>query len=1157
MKKFLFGLLAGLLLMASPALASGGGGSQVYSNWFTVGTPTTSTITGSSTAHAFPISTGQTARICNQGTTDVYINAQGTTSGVTATTSSSWIQAGTCQAFNLKPFDVQYTYWAGITSGASTTVYVETGLGTPISRAAPSGGGGGGCSGTCVTSIGISAPAEINVAGSPVTSSGIIALTWNAQTKNFVLAGPTSGSNATPTFRALVGADLPVPGASSLGGVDSLSRAAHTFLTAINTDGTVSQAAIVGSDLPNPSATTLGGIQSAAAVSHQWIASISTSGVPALSQPAFTDISGTLAATQCPAPSSSTVGCVRSSAVVTHNFMTGYSTAGVPSIAQPAFTDISGLLTTAQLPTLNSANIFVGNSSNVATGVAMSGDCSLANTGAITCTLTNGVAFANIATSGSANDLIAGVVSSSRGGAGAVSGILKANGTGTVSQAVPNTDYAPAGQVAISGTGATVTAAQWAAYTSFVVTASSQTLTIPATSTLNNGGGISVAANGGAVTVQANAADNINGGSSGGTVSCASGLTCFFWTDGSGHIYANPLTAGAGSGTVTSAALTMPGIFSVSGSPITTSGTFAVTASGTSGGIPYFNSATTLASSAALTANLPVFGGGAGVAPISGTRTGNTTTVATGTGTYTNGDGVKIDANGNLVDAGGAYAAGTITSLTCGTGLSGGTITTTGTCSFAAIAADNVLGNASGSSAAPGAVALVSCSGASNALTYNTTTHAFGCNTVSGSGTVTSVGLSMPGIFTVTGSPVTGSGTLTATANGTSGGLPYFSSATTLSSSGAYTTGQILVGGGTGAAPTSSANASLSTGALTLGASGTVGSVTMGNATSGTVTLDTVTGALGSVNAHFPANTGTVDELNLAATYTAAKTFTNSDLLLLGSSTGATTFTSDNAGASNFTLHFPAANDTLVDLAGTQTLTGKTYDTAGSGNVFKINGTTITAIKGNTATVATVSGAVTTSDCVQWDASGNLVDSGAACSGGSTAHPGFASGNYYGGPLFNGVTASRTITSNTLYAIPFPVPSTTTFTKMSIDVTTNAASSACELGVYNNSNGQPSSLVQDVGNVATTTNGSQELTGKTITLNAGWYWLVVGCNNSSLSLEGGNTGSSNFYMGSTSQTSSAVEMTAAWTYSVGGLPGTFPTPSYTTSTSSPLMYMRL
>ena len=57
-----------------------------------------------------------------------------------------------------------------------------------------------------------------------------------------------------------------------------------------------------------------------------------------------------------------------------------------------------------------------------------------------------------------------------------------------------------------------------------------------------------------------------------------------------------------------------------------------------------------------------------------------------------------------------------------------------------------------------------------------------------------------------------------------------------------------------------------------LGASGTLGSVALGNATSGTVTLNTVTGALGSVTASLPANTGTLAETNLAQTWSANQT---------------------------------------------------------------------------------------------------------------------------------------------------------------------------------------------------------------------------------------------------------------------------------------------
>lgn len=68
--------------------------------------------------------------------------------------------------------------------------------------------------------------------------------------------------------------------------------------------------------------------------------------------------------------------------------------------------------------------------------------------------------------------------------------------------------------------------------------------------------------------------------------------------------------------------------------------------------------------------------------------------------------------------------------------------------------------------------------------------------------------------------------------------------------------------------------------------------------------------------------------------WTAAQTFTNSDILLLGSSTGATTFTSANSSATNYTLTFPAITDTLVTLTATQTLTNKTISGAALSGTF-------------------------------------------------------------------------------------------------------------------------------------------------------------------------------------------------------------------------------
>ncbi len=80
-------------------------------------------------------------------------------------------------------------------------------------------------------------------------------------------------------------------------------------------------------------------------------------------------------------------------------------------------------------------------------------------------------------------------------------------------------------------------------------------------------------------------------------------------TDGS-----NGACSGGGSGTVTSVGFT-GGLLSVA-TPTTTP---AFTVAGTSGGIPYFSSASTWASSALLAVNAPVLGGGAGAAPFTST----------------------------------------------------------------------------------------------------------------------------------------------------------------------------------------------------------------------------------------------------------------------------------------------------------------------------------------------------------------------------------------------------------------------------------------------------------------------------------------------------------------------------------------------------------
>ena len=112
-----------------------------------------------------------------------------------------------------------------------------------------------------------------------------------------------------------------------------------------------------------------------------------------------------------------------------------------------------------------------------------------------------------------------------------------------------------------------------------------------------------------------------------------------------------------------------------------------------------------------------------------------------------------------------------------------------------------------------------------------------------------------------------------------------------------------------------------------------------------------------------PANTGTLAELNLAETWAAAQTFTNSDLLLLGSSTGATTFTSANASGTAYTVTVPANTGTLAELNLAQTFSAVQ-------TISAANGLVLSAMTG-TACLEEVSGVVTST--------------GSACGAGSPA----------------------------------------------------------------------------------------------------------------------------------------------------------------------------
>ena len=93
-------------------------------------------------------------------------------------------------------------------TGSLVTSSVKLTNGAATGKFLRSDSSGNGTWQSTVTSVGLSVPSFLSVSGSPITTTGTLAVSLSTQTANQVFAGPTSGGAATPTFRALVASDL-------------------------------------------------------------------------------------------------------------------------------------------------------------------------------------------------------------------------------------------------------------------------------------------------------------------------------------------------------------------------------------------------------------------------------------------------------------------------------------------------------------------------------------------------------------------------------------------------------------------------------------------------------------------------------------------------------------------------------------------------------------------------------------------------------------------------------------------------------------------------------------------------------------------------------------------------------------------------------------
>lgn len=151
------------------------------------------------------------------GSTAINTTGNITTSGNVVATN---VSSTTDSTINLKIFESTDTNAVTITSPAGL-VSGGYGLVLPANKASVAGqvltsdtsgnlswttlGAGTGT----VTSVAMTVPSFLSVTGSPVTSSGTLAVSLATQNANMVFAGPSSGGAAAPTFRALASADIP------------------------------------------------------------------------------------------------------------------------------------------------------------------------------------------------------------------------------------------------------------------------------------------------------------------------------------------------------------------------------------------------------------------------------------------------------------------------------------------------------------------------------------------------------------------------------------------------------------------------------------------------------------------------------------------------------------------------------------------------------------------------------------------------------------------------------------------------------------------------------------------------------------------------------------------------------------------------------------
>jgi hypothetical protein len=233
-----------------------------------------------STAHAFVV--GPPADVVTQGGS-TYVCIVPHTSGTFATdlAAGKWVlvaQAG-----------------GGVSGGTANGVVYATDANDGTSTAALTDGQlVVGQTGAAPLPKTVSGDVTLSAAGAIIVANSAITNAKQANMAAGTFKGNNTGAPAAPID--LTAAQMKTALAIAAGDVSGLAAVASSGSASDLGTGTLPAAR-----LPAPTATLLGGVKSLAAAAHQWLTQIGTDGSVSQSQPAFTDISGSVAASQMPA----------------------------------------------------------------------------------------------------------------------------------------------------------------------------------------------------------------------------------------------------------------------------------------------------------------------------------------------------------------------------------------------------------------------------------------------------------------------------------------------------------------------------------------------------------------------------------------------------------------------------------------------------------------------------------------------------------------------------------------------------------------------------------------------------------------------------------------------------------------------------------------